>query len=366
MSNVLFVCNTYYQLIATIQMRLTIFTEDYVEVILSDHSLNAKQVAQNLRKTGIFDEVRFLQSKEFDWKPHRNFEGIKTVYNGVTGIYKPIEGAGGPFDVLLYFNQFVSVNLIFAYAYERNPQLKCHRFEEGILSYRFITQPLRGIKLSKRIQAIFAGRSIAGKPNIGELTKGFYCFYPELLEGCDIVCHAIPILRRQDKGFVEMINTAFSYRPNRDTYPQRYIFFASSLDIDGTPVGETELVLQIAELVGRENLLVKMHPRDGRDVYEKQGITVSRNSAVPWEVIQINHDFSSHVFLTVSSGSVVNASAMLGDRIPTFFLYPLVKGRNASVDSFCENVIQPTLDGLKRIGTLQSAKAVCNLQDIVL
>lgn len=169
--------------------------------------------------------------------------------------------------------------------------------------YKTIIQLLCGNKLSKRIQAIFAGRSIAGKPNIRELTKSFYCFYLQLFEGCDIVCHSIPVLWRQDKGFGEMINTAFAYHPDCDMYPHRFIFFASSSDVDGTPVGETEQVLQIAELGGQENLLVKVNPRDGRDVYEEQGITVSRNSAIPWEVIQLNHDFSIHVFLTVSKAA---------------------------------------------------------------
>lgn len=364
MSNILFVCNTYYQLIAAIQLRKTTFTEDYTEVILSDHSSNSKQVSQNLRMTGIFDEVRFLQSKEFDLKPHRNFEGLKTIYHGTTGVYKPLKGSGS-YDVLLYFNQSVSTYLIFGYAYERNKQLKCYRFEEGILSYKTILQPLQKNRMSRRIQGMLIGRSIVGKPTIEELTKGLYCFYPELVEERDIVCYPIPVLRRQDESFVEMVNTVFDYHPESDTYSQHYIFFASSSDIDENSVGETELVLQIAEKVGRENLLVKMHPRDDRDVYEKQGITVSRNSAIPWEVIQLNHDFSNHVFMTVSSGSVVNASAMLGDRIPTIFLYPLVKGRNAYVDDFCENTIQPTLEKLNHIGALQSVKTVRKLQDII-
>lgn len=364
MSNILIVCNTYYQLIAAIQMRITIFTKDYVDVILSDHSSNSKQVTQNLCKTGIFNDVRFLQSKELDCYPHRNLEGIKTVLNGILGEYEPLKGSG-PYDLLFYFNQSVSIYQIFGYAYKCNKKLKCYRFEEGILSYKSIIQPLCKKRLSQRIQAILIARCVVGKPNIQRLTKGIYCFYPELFEGCDLVCHPIPALRRMDISFIEKINKTFDYHPDLETYPKRYIFFASSSDVDGTPVGETELVLQIAELVGRENLLVKMHPRDERDVYERQGITVARNSAIPWEVIQLNNDFSDHIFMTICSGSVLNASALIGDRIPTFFLYPIVKGRNEYLDEYCENTIQPTVEKLYRIGAIQNVKTVGDLQDII-
>ena len=47
MQNILFVCNTYYQLIMAINMRITLFKNDKVTLLLSNHSKNADVITQN-------------------------------------------------------------------------------------------------------------------------------------------------------------------------------------------------------------------------------------------------------------------------------------------------------------------------------
>lgn len=360
---ILFSCNTYMQLLTAIRIRCTMFEDAKADILLSDHSVNAQDVGERLRGTGIFDRIRVVQSKFIIYSQSK-LEDVKDVLAltfETGGRYERLLWDDCLYDMVLYYNQN---DLCALYAYEKSrrmkSQVKACCFEEGILSYSVMSKPNPG----GRMKAIMWLRRLLRKQNMLEETAEYFCYYPDLFPNGRVI--PVPRLKCDDMAFLSMINTVFAYHPDHETYPQRYIFFASSSDIDGTPVGETELVLQIAELVGRENLLVKMHPRDDRDVYEKQGITVSRNSAIPWEVIQLNQDFSNHVFLTVSSGSVVNASAMLGDKVPTFFLYPLVKGRNTSIDSYCENTIQPTLDKLKQIGALQSVKTAYDLQDIVI
>mgnify|MGYP000665379663 FL=1 len=50
------------------------------------------------------------------------------------------DGYGNPFesefyDELIYYNQFDNLKVVFAELYEKNPQIKISRFEEGIFSY---------------------------------------------------------------------------------------------------------------------------------------------------------------------------------------------------------------------------------------
>ena len=105
-------------------------------------------------------------------------------------------------------------------------------------------------------------------------------------------------------------------------YPQKYIYFAGTLDFEGgKPIGEFELVQKIAKQVGKENLLVKVHPRDTRSVYAEEGLLVDKNSSKPWEIIQMLGDFSNKVFLTATSGSVLAGNFLTTNPVPTFYMY---------------------------------------------
>lgn len=106
-----------------------------------------------------------------------------------------------------------------------------------------------------------------------------------------------------------------------------------------------------------------MHPRDTRTIFSDKGLNVSDVSFVPWEVIQLNHDFSGHVFISLSSGSIVNTMAMTKEAIPSYFLYPMVMGKNGWMDSYAEN-INSTLERLQAMGVCKSVRSINSLQEI--
>ena len=79
--------------------------------------------------------------------------------------------------------------------------------------------------------------------------------------------------------------------------------------------------MKIADIVGKENLLVKLHPRNKVDRFSKYGITTNKTIGMPWEVIQMNNNFSDKVFLTIASGSVLASKLYFGDNIKTYLLF---------------------------------------------
>ena len=72
-----------------------------------------------------------------------------------------------------------------------------------------------------------------------------------------------------------------------------------------------------------DNLLIKVHPRDNTGEFEKSGLNVYPGSDVPWEAIQLNYDFSNHVFLTCTSNSILSVDVMLEKGPEVYFLYNL-------------------------------------------
>lgn len=53
----LFICDTYYQLIEAIQIKLTLFKNEKIDVRISDHSKGASDVAKRLAESSLFHEV---------------------------------------------------------------------------------------------------------------------------------------------------------------------------------------------------------------------------------------------------------------------------------------------------------------------
>ena len=360
---ILYICATYMQLITAIQMKLTIAADKEADIVMTDVSVNAQTVAKQVESCGLFSRVLFLPVRHLEKQSNiADLWDVIELTFGLNGTYKKLLWADIAYDEIFYFNPDPWLYALYDESRKNGGASHIFRFEEGVFSCKMLSTFL----CSGRAMAIHRLRRLLHKVSFFDKREGFFCFYPELLTPTDLPSYRIPLLSRENKELILILNQVFSYDQTLDKYPQKFIFFGSSSDIDGRPVGETELVLRIADMVGKENLLVKMHPRDRRDVYEKYGIAVSRNSAIPWEVIQLNNDFADHVFLTVSSGSVVNASAMLGDMIPTYFLYPMVKGKNTDMDKICSDVLETTVNALQKIPAQEGEsllQKVCFLND---
>lgn len=316
MKNTLFFCNTYYQLIVAIQMKLTIKKEEQVTVVLTDESRNAETICERLRQTQLFHKVFFLQTKNAKTKVNAKFK-LQAIKNGLCGCLPEGMDPKAKYDELIGFNLDLPTHYLFAALVKNNPGIICNAMEEGLLSYG-VEDPGSGL-----LSMLYKVRKCFGKKNLREEAKGFYCFNPAVYKGSKTAL-PVPKISRENARLGEVLETLFLQDAPVDPYKQRYIYLPCIYDIEGgEPIGELELAKKIAGEVGKENLLVKVHPRDDAKKYENAGLTVDKNSAVPWEVLCIHEDFSQHVFITTLSGSILNVSAFLANAPRSYYAYPL-------------------------------------------
>lgn len=310
--------NTYYQLIFAVQLKTTLFKDDEIVLLVSDHSAHADLVTENIKKLHFFEEVYYISTLGTG-DNRTNIQKIKDFLqitfgkrNRYYSYIKEIKNLC--FDEILVFNYNISTYGLYALLAQHNRQIKVSRFEEGVLSYN------TGVIQTKRRRLIDRLRKIQGKSSITSALDHFYCFYPELYLG-ELDAVAVPQIKRQ-KELVDTLQTAFALDRTTLSYKERYIFFTSVYDFEGgDPIGEYDLVCRIAEIVGKEDLLVKVHPRDRRTLYVDNGFKVDGNSFVPWEVIQLSLDIRDKVFITAISGSVLAGSLMLEDMVETYYMY---------------------------------------------
>ena len=313
----LIICNTYYQLILAVQMRQTMFRGDVCDLWLSDHSQNADLVAQRIQSLGIFSHTEYLTTKANTYQ-NSVFQDISEVIRCNFGKVPPMEI--DLYDEIVFYNVSLKLYQIQDFYQQIGHVTKWSLMEEGIFSYSTDFACGNRVKLTRKI------RKLTGRGDLLRMARQYYCTNPELKtekSGLEVI--RIPSDAASLSALKDVLNAIFHVDPGLLCFPQKYIYFASSADIDGNPYGETEFVLRLARELGKENLLVKMHPRDTRSVYEDAGISVTRDSSVPWEVIQMNLDLSRKTLLTIHSGAFISISTMMDSDVKGYLLFPFIQ-----------------------------------------
>ena len=319
-SKIICLCRTYYQLIFVIRLKNTVLQNDEISVIMTDEMNSAVETAGRLRETGIFSDVYYKEGiREKTASFNRLSNKIKRfVQYFVTGDYTAFL-KGKKFDRFLFFNLSWYTYLLFHTLWKANPDIAAAKYEEGLISY-YVSDHANDAPYYQRIWKI---KKRIRQPVIFDRLKDFYCFYPEIYPG-SLHPVRVPPITRKDQELIREIAYIFRIEPEELVYSRKYIYFASRLD-DETDAGkdmELKLAGEIADIVGRENLLVKLHPRetDARK-YVRADLTIDENGDRPFEIIQIVHDFSENVFITALSGSVINFSAATENAPEIFFAY---------------------------------------------
>lgn len=309
-------------------MKLTLFNNDTVDIWLSDHSLGANSVAENIDKLKLFNNVQFINTKQKAYSQNLLediFDVIKSNFGQIIFKETPL------YDEVIFYGLDLLIISIADFYDSINYKTTWSRFEEGIFSYDTDFSYGQRVKISNKI------RKITGRPIIDNLIKNYYCFYPEL-KGVNLKWNLIKIpgIYTTRTTLCKLLKNI--YECTEINILQKYIFFASSSDIDGASYGETELVLKIAEKIGYENILIKMHPRDSRKIYEKLGIAVMRQSSIPWEVIYLVSDFSDKIMLTVNSGAFISIGALDNASFKGVFLFNMVKTEEQTFKDRAQNI----------------------------
>lgn len=310
---------THFQLIIAIIMKTIMFPDKIADIIIHDHSNGYVKVANRLKKFNIFRHVWIAETKEYIKRNNRYKQGIKILLNSDDIIRKTCSIDSYSYDEYYFYN-FTLFNVMMYYKLKKEKHnLICRRFEEGYGALlNFCDFNNGSANLLRKLEKIHHNYSI-------DSVNRMYTFEPEL--SCfDDQHFALPIpkLKKECESVKFILNNIFDYNED-EIFSKKYIYFEESYFADSIDIDDVELVLKIANLVGKENLMVKLHPRNPIDRFTELGIKTIGQSGCPWEVIAMNHDFSNNVFLTIASASVLSPRIIFDDNIPTFMLYNCTK-----------------------------------------
>lgn len=361
MSKILVFANTHYQLILAIQMKFTIFSKDYVCLALSDHSNNTEPIYQRLKEYNFFDECIFVKSKgyihnrTFSDKLFEFFQIVgaksnryKCYLDGLSDYY---------FDEVIFYNLEIDTYGIYSILSEYNKELKYSSYEEGVLSYNNFYYDTMKFKIIRFI------RKLLNKPTIFDKYDRFYCVYPELYTG-KLKTIVIPKISFENEELKKLLSKIFNLNKTIDYKKYKYIYFESIYDTEGRSIGEHKFFFDFIEKVGKDNVLVKKHPRSTIYIYEENGIAVDANSSAPFEAIQLNNDMSNCVFVAATSGSVLSVNSIIDKPSQVYMFYPMTEYKNIdSLNGFVKN-LEKVVEKFHAEGKLKHVEIIQTLDDI--
>ena len=290
------------------------------DVVITDKISGYIELSNRVRKIGIFEKVIELQVK--NTFTDNKIEAFKNRFFGIK------ENFEDKYDFYLFANLDHSASAVYGLLKRKNSNIHIYMFEDGLASYsNWYTEFL----------SMYGAKSKAGKiykknkikilyhlivDDVFEKVERMYLLLPEIityLPNFEIV--KMRPIAYNDEDVVNQYNQIFGYDDSVDAYDKKVIFFEESYYADGIETNDVEILGKIAEIIGKENIFVKIHPRNPDNRFKVLGYKTNVNTSIPWEVIAMNIDLKDKILCSIASVAVIEPCIMLAkDYIGLFMM----------------------------------------------
>ena len=312
---ILVTCCTPYQVLTAMQVLAAYYPEDRADLIVTDQMSASRKVWEGARECGAFERVYYLEEKRLN-----GLARGKNLRNILLGMAAPEKLLGeflrleGSYDLFLFSNLSLMNQYLVLGLKKRNPKLSWMLYEDGASTYSRQVGDLVLSRSRKVVLQLYALQKL----------QGIYLFHPGTL-GWKPPCPVYPLPGKYGKETLQALNRIFRYDQLPDRYDRPVLFFEESYPCDGVDIGDVALVDRVARLVGKENILVKIHPRNRVNRFQEAGYATNQDTSMPWELIVLNSTFERTLFLTVGSSAATNPWCVFGIPAKAVFLCDLVE-----------------------------------------
>ena len=320
MSRILVICNTPFQFVVAAHI-LSLYYERYeVDLVVSDQFRDSERVVDNARNSGFFHNIYYIHNAA-----HKRGNRLKRFADFIRRIVASVKMASEigrtHYDDVLFSNIQIFTKILVSKLRKNNPTCRIHIAEEGLGTY----SKLYGA--SDAPTTLY--RKYIDKQGIFAKLSTLYLFHPQFLSWefpSEKICK-LPLLSSENAPFMNMLNTLFNYAECKDEYDKKVIFFEESYYVEGESVPDIQIVEQIAQKIGKENVMIKVHPRNPINRFRQLGYKTNTDSFIPWELIVLNQDMREKIFVTIASGAAINPYLYIGMPIRSYSLLNCLEQR---------------------------------------
>ena len=300
----LIVCNTVYQII--VASAIASSQKGQFDIIITDHSKSAEDIVVNIKnQENYFTNCNFIKSKQFCFDNGNLNEVLSQLQDK---------------HILEYYDKFYCANwekftqLMYKKLKAINKDIELSWMEDGFGTYSFDGKMFDKPSLKRIIKS-----KIKNEIVLYNEIKSLNLFKPELLEwevSDNVSINKICDINEECKNY---INKIFNYESLTDNYNKKLIFFQDGYK-EFDDMTDVEVLEQIADVIGKENILVKRHPRDCSNKFENRGFVTNSNTTMPSELIILNNDFNNTIFATFYSQSIITSGILFNKKIKSIIL----------------------------------------------
>lgn len=321
---VLIYCNTPLHLIIAIHLKETRFKQDQVDLIMTDIMTGSQILEQRLVESAIFNTVIRLEVKKTPWKArrykfinHYKYRLLKRIFTNAH-----INISIFNYDEYIWANTG-GIGLFLADYLKKTKKVLClSMIEDSFFTYSKDAEKQFNYVLKDPIKQKIKQTYFKLFPTSLQKVDKFYLFKPEYLEWtprCKI--EKLEPIDISNSQILCLYNTIFNYYHMTDSYDRNFIYFEESYYEDGIPTEDIKLVNKIAEMIGKDQIMVKIHPRNSVNRFHQLGYKTNAETYIPWEIIAMNMGNDGKSLITMGSNSVIMPHLLLGNRNRVFFMF---------------------------------------------
>lgn len=348
-------CETLFHLFNSLCIFLNYDKHAPVDIVFTDSS-NFSKAKEILEKEGPFENIYTINVKK---KINHLWHGMKPEERSQialdAGSYLPeLELEYNYTDLWINIDSMASKMFYYKLLkYGMTPAV--HFIDEGTSSYV--------LDLSASEKDFIDHNKIYGKNSFVKRIADMWLNEPRIYSGNlkNYPIYQIPknILKNNDTK--EFLLNIFG---SCDMPSEKFVFFEESFAADSRTTNDLDLFLEIANIVGKDNIIVKRHPRNPINRFEKLGFKVMEQQNIPWEIILLNHDISDKVLISFGSSATLTPFLLYGMCPKAFLLKQLLVGRvpyleNPKMSNFFKKSVTLFNQNVQNLYYPSSIKELC-------
>jgi hypothetical protein len=331
---ILFVCSTPLQIMNMLNLSLTDFKDEIIDVYILDHSPECYKYYCILKESKLFNNIYFLNTKDaYQVKKKNKFVNFlgsaKKAYNALNYRYLEckIPNKSAIYDTVFIAYPDLPAQIIYYYFKKNNNNIKLYLYDDGIYTYNALNKnsnPLR-VLYSKKIFGSY----------ILDDCKGIFAYNPDFVETgkhC-VEKHKIQKMEKGNTKYVDIINNSLGFKEEYLEYlDNSCIFFDQPFGFDNIMEQQRKLLTLVSKSFGPNKTGVKIHPRTHDDLYAD--ICNVIDLRLPYEVLQLNSNKEDNVLISIFSTACLFPKIIFNEEPFVILLYKLINVDNIETPNF--------------------------------
>lgn len=323
MRKILGICTTPFQILICLSLKLNNFMNDEVELLISDGITDYNKIVENANKLELFSKVSPIEEKKVNhgvlYKILFRMATLNKLFSRFF-IRKFYHNVSFNYDKILFYALSPRQSFVNIVAYAQKKRNNIEWFEEGVL----VNSPAMAIFFQDRT-------SIKNKVFHYDflqkhITKQYLVNPGALKYRVPFKCEKlhIPV---ESPVFIGALNTIFDFSLE-NCISQKYIFFDQNLKEMNLELNKNEILDFIQTKVGKENFIIKLHPRNNTPEFKEKYNTIQKVN-IPWEVYLLNQDdIENKVLIGMNTSSLIHGLYYFSKKIKVISLVNFFHSEN--------------------------------------